>query len=258
MSTNLLGMLRKIESDNNIEIIFACDIGSRALGYSTENSDYDIRFIYIQHSKKYLTIDKNKFTDTIKLNKDNLDFIGYDIKKALNFCLTSNTALWDMIYSGSVILETNLGNDIKNIAKKFFNKKTLIKQYTANAYSRYTKDILNKDTVKIKIYALTLIKLALAIAISRDTFNKDTVIKANLSNCFSIYPKDISNTLENLIKLRLRGNEYTQRIELIDNHIKYYIEILDKIEKTLVYGTSDNNLDEYFYNLIVFRISNGK
>jgi len=149
MSINILDILRKIESDNNIEIIFACDIGSRALGYSTENSDYDIRFIYIQNSKKYLTIDKNKFTDTIKLNKDNLDFLGHDIKKALNFCLTSNTALWDMLYSSSVILETNLGSDIKSIAKKFFSKETLIKQYTANAYSRYTKDILNKDTVKI-------------------------------------------------------------------------------------------------------------
>jgi len=75
MSNYILDTLRKIESDNSIEIIFACDIGSRALGYSTENSDYDIRFIYIQHSKKYLTIDKNKFTDTIKFNKDNLDFI---------------------------------------------------------------------------------------------------------------------------------------------------------------------------------------
>lgn len=258
MSTNILDMLRKIESDNSIEIIFACDTGSRALGYSTENSDYDIRFIYIQHSKKYLTIDKNKFTDTIKFNKDNLDFLGYDIKKALNFCLTSNTALWDMIYSSSVILETNLGNDVKNIAKKFFNKKTLIKQYTANAYSRYTKDILNKDTVKIKIYALTLIKLALAIAISRDTFNKDTVIKANLSNCFSMYPKDVSNVLESLIRIRLSGNEYAQRISLFDNCIKYYIEVLDRIEKTLDSNITDNNLDEYFYKLIVFRINNGK
>jgi ycgL len=258
MSNYILDTLRKIESDNSIEIIFACDIGSRALGYSTENSDYDIRFIYIQHSKKYLTIDKNKFTDTIKFNKDNLDFIGYDIKKALNFCLTSNTALWDMIYSSSVILETNLGNDIKNIAKKFFNKKTLIKQYTANAYNRYTKYILNKDTVKIKDYALIIVKLALAIAISRDTCNKDTVIKANLSNCFSIYPKDVSNTLESLIRIRLSGNEYAQRISLFDNCIKYYIEILDKIEKTLVYDTSDNNLDEYFYSLVLTRISNGK
>lgn len=258
MSTGILDMLRKIESDNNIEIIFACDIGSRALGYSTENSDYDIRFIYIQHSKKYLTIDKNKFNDTIKFNKDNLDFIGYDIKKALNFCLTSNTALWDMIYSSSVILETSLCNDIKNIAKKFFNKKTLIKQYIGNVYSRYTKYILNKDTVKIKDYALTLVKLALAIAISRDTFNKDTVIKANLANCFSVYPKDVSNTLESLIKIRLRGNEYTQRISLVDNCIESYVGMLDKIENSLVYNTSDNNLDEYFYNLIVFRLSNCK
>ena len=258
MNTNILDMLRKIESDNNIEIIFACDIGSRALGYSTENSDYDIRFIYIQHSKKYLTIDKNKFDDTIKVSKDNLDFLGYDIKKALNFCLTSNTGLWNMVYSSSIILETSLGNDIKNIAKKFFNKKTLIKQYTANAYSRYTKDILNKDTVKIKIYALILVKLALAIAISRDDYNKATILKANIANCFSVYPKDVSNVLESLIKIRLRGNEYTQRIELIDNYIKYYIEILDKIEKTLNSNITNNNLDEYFYNLIVFRINNGK
>ena len=258
MSNYILDMLRKIESDNNIEIIFACDIGSRALGYSTENSDYDIRFIYIQHSKKYLTIDKNIFTDTIKFNKDNLDFLGYDIKKALNFCLTSNTALWDMLYSSSIILETNLGNDIKSIAKKFFNKKTLIKQYTANAYNRYTKYILNKDTVKIKDYALTLVKLALAIAISRDTFNKDIILKANIANCFSIYPKDVSNTLESLIKLRLSGNEYTQRIGLIDNYIKYYIDVLDRIEKTLDSNITDNNLDEYFYKLVLYRISNGK
>lgn len=258
MSTNILDMLRKIESDNNIEIIFACDIGSRALGYSTENSDYDIRFIYIQHSKKYLTIDKNKFNDTIKVSKDNLDFLGHDIRKALNFCLTSNTALWDMLYSSSIILETNLGNDIKSIAKKFFNKKALIKQYTANAYSRYTKDIIHKDTVKIKTYALILVKLALAIAISRDNYNKDTILKANIANCFGVYPKDVSNTLESLIKFRLSGKEYTQRISLFDNCIRSYVGILDKIENSLVYDTSDSDLDEYFYRLIVSRISNGK
>lgn len=56
MEEKILKTLKEIEKENNVEIIFAADTGSRTLGYSNENSDYDIRFIYIQKSEKYFKL----------------------------------------------------------------------------------------------------------------------------------------------------------------------------------------------------------
>ena len=50
MKEKILQSLRKIEQDNNIKVLFACETGSRAWGFASPDSDYDVRFIYM-HNK---------------------------------------------------------------------------------------------------------------------------------------------------------------------------------------------------------------
>ncbi|MCT8138108.1 nucleotidyltransferase domain-containing protein [Anaerobacillus sp. CMMVII] len=50
--------LQLVENTHNVKIIFACEAGSRSTGLDTENSDYDVRFLYIRPIKWYLSIDK--------------------------------------------------------------------------------------------------------------------------------------------------------------------------------------------------------
>ena len=39
--------LNKIENNYNVKVIYACESGSRAWGFASEDSDYDVRFIYV-------------------------------------------------------------------------------------------------------------------------------------------------------------------------------------------------------------------
>ncbi len=44
---NILSILKQIESKYKVKILYACETGSRAWGFPSPDSDYDIRFIYV-------------------------------------------------------------------------------------------------------------------------------------------------------------------------------------------------------------------
>ena len=74
--------LLNIEKAEQVTIIYACESGSRAWGFESEDSDYDVRFIYIRRTPWYLTIQNKK--DVIeKPIDDELDISGWDTTKVL-------------------------------------------------------------------------------------------------------------------------------------------------------------------------------
>ena len=53
--------LDKIEKEKNIKILYAVEAGSRGWGFSNEDSDYDVRFIFKRPLNDYLTINSEKY-----------------------------------------------------------------------------------------------------------------------------------------------------------------------------------------------------
>ena len=50
MKSRILKELNEIEKNNDVKVIYACESGSRAWGFASEDSDYDVRFIYVHSS----------------------------------------------------------------------------------------------------------------------------------------------------------------------------------------------------------------
>ena len=75
-------ILEKIEKENDVKIVFACEAGSRIYGYDNKTSDFDIRFIYIRKKEKYFQFDDTEEL-VIRGSQKNVEYIGFDIKKAL-------------------------------------------------------------------------------------------------------------------------------------------------------------------------------
>ena len=74
--------LRRIEEEENIKILLAVESGSRAWGFASPDSDYDVRFIYIRRMEDYLKLEKVR--DVIELPMDDvLDMNGWDLQKTL-------------------------------------------------------------------------------------------------------------------------------------------------------------------------------
>ena len=78
MNNRIYTKLKNIQEKENIKIIFAVEIGSRAYGYASPNSDYDVRFIYVRTAKDYLKLTNIK--DTIEEKEEGLDIVGWDLK----------------------------------------------------------------------------------------------------------------------------------------------------------------------------------
>ena len=72
--------LAEIENKENVRIIMAVESGSRAWGFASPDSDYDVRFVYVRKLEDYLKLDKTRDVIEWQLD-DTLDISGWDLKK---------------------------------------------------------------------------------------------------------------------------------------------------------------------------------
>ncbi len=134
--------LDEIEDEFGVTILYAVESGSRGWGFANEDSDYDVRFIYVHPLEDYLSI--NNIRDVID-NKDlknkeykyDLDFSGWDLKKTLALHRKSNPALREymihtMVYRGDTKFLDGLPE---------FDLVTLKAAYGSMTYNNYMKYI---------------------------------------------------------------------------------------------------------------------
>ncbi|MEP7144556.1 MAG: nucleotidyltransferase domain-containing protein [Ferruginibacter sp.] len=94
---NIKQILKEIEQMKNIKILYACETGSRAWGFPSPDSDYDIRFIYMHERDGYLSLNQRK--DTIEWMDGDLDITGWDLRKSLVLLQKSNVPLIERFQS---------------------------------------------------------------------------------------------------------------------------------------------------------------
>jgi len=96
MKDTILQKLHELEQSENIRILYACESGSRAWGFASPDSDFDVRFVYAKSVNHYLSIAETKDVAGLPVNEI-LDIGGWDIKKALTLFLKSNAPLYEWL-----------------------------------------------------------------------------------------------------------------------------------------------------------------
>lgn len=95
---SVIAQLRAIEAEENVRILYACESGSRAWGFPSKDSDYDVRFLYVRRPEAYLSIFERR--DVVERPiSDMLDINGWDLKKGLKLFQKSNTPLLEWLES---------------------------------------------------------------------------------------------------------------------------------------------------------------
>ena len=103
--------LNEIEQKENVRILLAVESGSRAWGFASPDSDYDVRFIYVRPASEYLKLEETK--DVIEWQLDEvLDINGWDFKKALIQFRKGNATLFEWSNSPIVYKKSAEWNDI--------------------------------------------------------------------------------------------------------------------------------------------------
>lgn len=154
MKDVILRELKKIEEQENVKIIMAIESGSRAWGFASPDSDYDVRFIYVRKEEDYLRLEKTRDVIEWKLD-DVLDINGWDIKKVLQLLHNSNPTVFEWCASPIVYWETKAFTWLKEILPQYFSVKKSLYHYRHTSETHYKTHLLS-DEVNIKKYFYAL------------------------------------------------------------------------------------------------------
>lgn len=150
MKEIIVAKLAEIEKKENVRVIHAVESGSRAWGFASPDSDYDVRFIYVRPKEFYLRLDKTR--DVIEWQLDEtLDINGWDLQKSLRLLHTSNPTLFEWSNSPIVYKTTDEWTIIQKEINHYFLAKSGLYHYLSTATGNY-REYLKGDMVKLKKY----------------------------------------------------------------------------------------------------------
>ena len=98
------GSAGAIEREQDTRLLFAVESGSRAWGFASPDSDYDVRFVYKRGMREYVRMREQRDVIELPIIGD-LDINGWDIVKALTQFRKSNPSLLEWLHSPIVYRE---------------------------------------------------------------------------------------------------------------------------------------------------------
>lgn len=146
----ILEKLAEIERKEDIRILHAVESGSRAWGFPSPDSDFDVRFIYIRKPEFYLKLEKTRDVVELPIN-DMLDINGWDLNKTLRLLYGSNPTLFEWMSSPVVYRQTGFIDQLRPIMDRYFSCKSGLYHYLSMAEGNY-RDYLKGDMVRAKKY----------------------------------------------------------------------------------------------------------
>ena len=158
MTAEIQTLLSELEEKHGVEILYACESGSRAWGFASPDSDYDIRFLYREPLEESYLVSSG--TDTIEVPIENdLDPGGWELRKALRLLAKSNGALLEWLHS-PIVYRANEGflEELRKLGREQLYVKGLANHYRGMAHKvRETGLKKESPTGKSYLYALRAI-----------------------------------------------------------------------------------------------------
>ena len=142
--------LDEIEQQENVKILHCVESGSRAWGFASPDSDYDVRFVYLRKREDYLRLEGIR--DVIEWQLDDvLDINGWDVQKYLRLLYKSNPTVFEWDLSPIVYRTSPEWQQISDVAGQYFRQDHLLYHYLSMAKSN-ERAYLREEQVRIKKY----------------------------------------------------------------------------------------------------------
>jgi len=153
----VLARLARAETEHGVRILFAIESGSRAWGFASPNSDYDVRFIYMRVPEWYQAVDLEERRDVIEYPiVDDIDLNGWDVRKSLRLFWKSNPAFVEWIQSPITYIDRSLlRGAAKAVLPEIYSPEKGIYHYRSMARTNY-RGYLREPMVRLKKYFYVL------------------------------------------------------------------------------------------------------
>ena len=156
MNTAISEYLTNVSETHKVNILYAAESGSRAWGFASPNSDYDIRFIYARPIEHYLRFNVELQRDVLELRTGNplWDVSGWDIRKALELFTRSNGTLLEWLRSPLHYIDPHPAIEtLRTLARDHFNPTALCYHYYRMGKNN-AREFLRGNSVSLKKYSM--------------------------------------------------------------------------------------------------------
>lgn len=217
MHNNITKYLQEIEEKKNVKILLACETGSRAWGFPSPDSDFDVRIIYVHASDWYLSINDKKDSIDCFFENNEIDISGWELKKSLKLLQKSNPPLLERIQSPIIYAaDKEFITDFTYCAQQQYSRIASVHHYLSMAKG-ILSEIKNDNKFKLKkfFYALR------SASVCKWILERDEMPPIEFTK---IYPqlnlrKEIENRITELIEFKKTKSEsywHTGEDSLID------------------------------------------
>ncbi|SRR6266568_349094 len=250
MQKEILENLIQIEQEHNVRILYAVESGSRAWGFASMDSDYDVRFIYLHPVEWYLSIRKRRDVIECPISGD-LDISGWDLPKALGLFSKSNPPLLEWLGSPQVYLDRfGLAERLRELMSVYYSPKRCMLHYLHMARGNF-REYLKGEAVRIKKYFYVLRPVLACLWIEKYNIMPPTE--------FSELYKDaglslsLSSEIDRLLARKMAGDELDlePKIEVINSFLEQQIEHCSTfVEEMQIADVDEEVLDELFLEML--------
>lgn len=155
MRGTILQCLHDIEAEHRVRVLFASESGSRGWGFASPDSDYDVRFVYVNRLEWYLTIDPGRDVIDQPISGE-LDVNGWDLRKALRLLHGSNPVLLEWLRSPIVYMQdAALVPQLRALAERHLSLERAHHHYVSMARKNLREHLLG-EVVRYKKYLYVL------------------------------------------------------------------------------------------------------
>jgi uncharacterized protein len=227
----IVRLIKEIETEHKVKVIFAVENGSRAWNMYSKNSDYDVRFVFRHPLTEYLNISRPSEVIEKKhvCDGEDIDMAGFDIRKFMSMLLKSNPTTIEWCQT-PIVYYGKCPADIDVIAE-LFNRNSLNHHYRSMCRDNYMRYIRARTTTYKKyLYAMR------GLVNAKWVLEFGTLPPMDLKEALSRVDLDarIKEKLTRLIDMKRSGNEKdaTENIASIDTCIESFLNEKADISNT--------------------------
>lgn len=250
---NITHILTEIEKKKNIRILYASETGSRAWGFPSPDSDFDIRFMYMHERDWYLSLGALK--DTIEIMDGDLDITGWDLRKSLVLLKKSNAPLIERFNSPIEYYSVpGFKDEFKELIANYYSSIAVFFHHHSLA-KKFWEDLKDKEAVKLKAYFYLIRSLLSCNWIIKD----NTVLPMHIEGLMKYMEEGYKEKLRELIKLKATvGEKYLHPKDLILNAwITDLFEFIEAGKDKLVVNKADTGILNEFFLKMLYAKANG-
>jgi hypothetical protein len=223
--------LTQVAAEQELTLLYAVESGSRAWGFESPDSDWDVRFLYLRPKDYYLwnlDLKKRDCVDTVEypIQSDHIDLAGWDLLKTCKLLLVSNPAALEWLTSPICYYNRlNILSELKALVPLVYSRRSAMYHYQHMAQTNWRKYISKKDPLLLKKY-LYVLRPLLAMQWIERYKEPIPMLFDHLAQACDV-PSPVSTEIRELLALKRSSSEkdYGSPLPAIHNWIAERVDL---------------------------------